>query len=70
MIRKRRSSSHLKFNKKSGALGSKEEIELEDESGVSRDSRRSKIIQKKVKSGALNIDDKSGGEEELDEIKF
>jgi len=63
VIRRRRNSSSLKLNKKTGGiLGSKEEFELEDESGVSRDSRRSKIIGKKIKSGTLNIDNKSGDE--------
>ena len=61
----------MKLHKKQGgAVGSKEELELEDDNSVSRDSRRSKLIAKKVKSGQLNIDHKSGDEEDLDEIKF
>ena len=71
VVRKRRSSSTLRLNKKTGgALGSKEELDLEEDSNISRDSRRSKIVAKKIKSGTLNIDHKSGDKEDLEEVKL
>ena len=71
VLRKQRNSSIMRLNKKQNPSQMGEHLELEEESGVSRESRKSKILKPRAVKGALlNIEANSEVSEELDEIKF
>ena len=52
-LRKQRNSNILRLNKKQNPSQMGEQLELEDESGVSRESRKSKILKPRAVKGAL-----------------